>query len=251
MHSHLLVALFAIVAVTAVTVACGSDDGNERRVISIVQSDEACSPTQIEILGGERLTFAVKNEGKRDQEIEGIDGTKLEEVLIPSGKTRNINYTAPQAAGLQKFKCYAPGGQSTIIEATVSGTAANAGKADSSKISEKSYVTTKAPNSRIGVSLESYSVKLDTGTGKKGPIQFSAINMSKTETHELAVLRVKSDGTFENTGEIEDIAPGKSGDVVLDLPAGKYVLACLIAPGEAGSTQDHFKLGMRTDFTIQ
>ena len=232
-------------------VACGAGNGGERRTIAITQTDDSCVPAKIELFGGERVTFAVKNESKRDQEVEGIDGTKLEEVLIPSGKTRNVNYTAPKAEGAQKIKCYAPGGQSTIIEVAVSGTAKNASGSDSSRISEKSYVTTKAPKDRMGVSLESYSVNVDKITSKKGPIQFSAINMSKSETHELAVLRVKPDGTFENTGEVEDIAPGQSGDVVLDLPAGKYVLACLIAPGEAGSTQDHFKLGMRTDFTVE
>ena len=43
----------------------------------------------------------------------------------------------------------------------------------------------------------------------------------------------------------------KSGEVTLDLPPGKYVLACLIAAGEAGSTKDHFAEGMKLDFEVK
>jgi uncharacterized cupredoxin-like copper-binding protein len=62
---------------------------------------------------------------------------------------------------------------------------------------------------------------------------------------------VKDDGSFQNTGEVEDIDPGKDGSIVLDLPAGQYVLACLLVPGEAGSTFDHFKEGMKADFEVK
>ncbi|MEO6398003.1 MAG: hypothetical protein ABIP13_06010, partial [Tepidiformaceae bacterium] len=62
---------------------------------------------------------------------------------------------------------------------------------------------------------------------------------------------VKSDGSYENTGEIEDLEPGKSGEITLDLPAGRYVLACLIAPGAAGSKEDHFQSGMKLDFEVK
>jgi len=84
-----------------------------------------------------------------------------------------------------------------------------------------------------------------------GPIRFRATNASKSMVHELAVLRIKDDGSFENTGEVEDVDPGKSGEITLDLPAGKYLLACVLVPGEAGSTVDHFKEGMKTEFAVR
>lgn len=107
--------LGAAVAASAFLAACGSDDSGDRRLIQITQTDESCSPAAIELTAGEKVKFEVKNDGKKDQEVEGIDGTKLEELLIPSGKTRSINYTAPKDAGEQKVKCYAPGGQATIL----------------------------------------------------------------------------------------------------------------------------------------
>ena len=91
----------------------------------------------------------------------------------------------------------------------------------------------------------------DRLTVPPGATKFVAKNTSKSMDHELAVLLVKSDGSFENTGEIDGLNPGKSGEIVLDLPAGKYVLACLLVPGESGSTTDHLKLGMRTDFEVK
>jgi uncharacterized cupredoxin-like copper-binding protein len=69
--------------------------------------------------------------------------------------------------------------------------------------------------------------------------------------HELAVLRVKDDGSFENMGEVEDLEPDANGSVVIELTPGDYQLACLIVPGEAGSTVDHYQQGMHTAFTVE
>lgn len=112
-------------------------------------------------------------------------------------------------------------------------------------------ITKKAPNDTVKVDMIEFKMMPDKPSVAAGPTKFIATNTSTTMVHELAVLRVKDDGTFENTGEVEDVAIGKSGEIVLDLPAGKYVLACLLVPGEAGSTVDHFKEGMKIDFEVK
>lgn len=100
--------------------ACGTDDsGGDRRVIQMIQTDETCTPASVELAAGERVRFEVRNQGSKDKEVEGIEGMKLEELLVPAGKTRNLNYTAPREAGVQKMKCYVPGGASTVIEIQV------------------------------------------------------------------------------------------------------------------------------------
>ena len=111
--------------------------------------------------------------------------------------------------------------------------------------------TGKAPNDTVKVDMIEFQMTPDKPSVAAGPTKFIATNTSTTMVHELAVLRVKDDSTFENTGEVEDVDPGKSGEIVLDLPAGKYVLACVLVPGEAGSTFDHFKEGMKTDFEVK
>lgn len=106
--------LGAIAGAFILLAACGGDD-SDRRVIQIVQGDELCTPESIDLAPGEKVKFEVKNEGSKDKEVEGIEGTKLEEILVPSGKTRTLNYTAPNEAGTAKVKCYVPGGANNII----------------------------------------------------------------------------------------------------------------------------------------
>ncbi|MGE0599435.1 MAG: cupredoxin domain-containing protein [Dehalococcoidia bacterium] len=109
----------------------------------------------------------------------------------------------------------------------------------------------KEPDATIDVSLSSFKVDASATTVKAGAIKFTAVNAETTDVHELAVLKVNGPDNFENLGEVEDIDPGKGGDVTLDLEPGEYLLACLIAPGEAGSTVDHFQEGMKLTFTVE
>lgn len=244
-----LALIFITAVITPFVVACGG--GGARRSIPITQTDDGCTPASISLTAGEKVTFAVKNDGKKDREIEGIDGTAISELLVPSGRTRTIDYTAPSAAGTGKIKCYIPAGNTTIIELVVSGQAKGGQPLASAPAAATSLKTTKAPQETVNVKLLSYEVAADKLSVSAGATKFVATNSSTTDTHELAVLRVKSDGSYDNTGEIEDIAPGKSGELTLDLPVGKYLLACLLVPGQAGSKVDHFKSGMKLDFEVK
>jgi uncharacterized cupredoxin-like copper-binding protein len=229
--------------------ACGGDSGS-RRAIDVVQTNDACTPASIDLKAGEQVTFKVKNEGDKMREFEGIEGTKIGEVRVPDGSTRNVDYTAPSTAGVAKVKCYIPGGSTTIIELKISGNSdASAKPADAS--ADAGAKTDKAPNTTVNTKLTSYKVESDQASVPAGPTKFTATNDSPTDVHELAVLRIKDDGSYDNLGEIEDIDPGKGGEVTLDLPAGKYLLACLIAVGEEGSTVDHFQQGMKLPFEVK
>jgi len=234
--------------------ACGNDSG-PRRTVEIVQSDDGCTPASIDLKTGEAVTFAVRNDGKKDREVEGIDGTKLDEVLVPSGRTRNISYDAPSSPGTAKIKCYIPGGNSSIIELKVSGEAVKDAGAtpakDDNNSSDKNRKTDRPAQDSVAVSLDSFTIKTDKPAATAGPVMFVATNQNETDVHELAVLKYGADGGFENTGEIENIDPGKGGAITLDLPPGKYQLACLIAAGEAGSTKDHYSEGMKLDFEVK
>ena len=103
------------VTILVLGAACASSGAGGREV-TIVQKDDGCAPASIAVKPGEKLKLVVKNESSRDYEIEGIEGTKLEELVVPAGKTRTPGYTVPEAGGTHKLKCYVPGGVSTIIE---------------------------------------------------------------------------------------------------------------------------------------
>ena len=111
----------AAVGITLFATAC-SESGSGGRQVDITQTDEGCTPTSINVSGGEKLQFVVKNESGEDvYEVEGIDGTKLEEFVVPKGKTRKAGYTVPDGDGTYKLKCYVPSGPETIIELVVGG----------------------------------------------------------------------------------------------------------------------------------
>lgn len=116
---------------------------------------------------------------------------------------------------------------------------------------EESFVTKKAPSATVTVDLDSFTVRADQTAVGSGPIKFVARNVHPADVHELAVLRIRDDGSKQNTGEVEDLKGAASGEIVLDLPAGRYELACLIAKGEEGSTVDHYAAGMHIPFEVR
>jgi hypothetical protein len=96
--------------------AC-TESGEGGREIAITQRAEGCDPTSVDVVRGERLQLVVTNESDEDvYEIEGIEGTRLEEFVVPSGKTRKAGFSVPDEGGVYPLKCYVPGGASTIIE---------------------------------------------------------------------------------------------------------------------------------------
>jgi uncharacterized cupredoxin-like copper-binding protein len=238
-------ALVCLALATLAGIACSSS-GEGGRAVEINQNADGCTPAAIEATPGEKLDLRVTNNTGKDYEIEGIDGTQLEEVVIPGDRDRSVGYNVPSDGGTFKIKCYVPGDVSTIIELR-----AGSGAGGSATSAATATGAAAAADSTVTVGLFEYSVMPDKTSVDAGAIKFDATNNSASMVHELAVLRVKEDGTLENMGEIEDIEHGASGTLTINLTAGKYQLACLIVPGEAGSTTDHYQQGMHTGFTVK
>lgn len=123
------------------------------------------------------------------------------------------------------------------------------------------------PASTIEVSLSEYSVIATPNVGKAGEITFTVSNKGADE-HEFVVaasdldaaeLPTIEDGSVDEDkldikGEVEELAPGKGGEVKLDLAAGSFILFCNILEEEEEHGEEvhaHYKLGMRTAFTVQ
>lgn len=240
-------AVIAAVSLVWLAAACASS-GAGGREIQITQRDDGCTPARVDVAPGEKLKLVVKNESSRDYEIEGIDGTNLEELIVPEGLTRTPGYTVPDGDGTHKIKCYVPTGPTTIIE-LVAGAAGAAAPATASV--DPMAGTSRGEDMSVAVTLAGYSVTPDKPSVPAGKIRFIATNVNTEGVHELAVLRTKPNGAFDIVGEVEGIEPQQSGSTVLDLAPGAYVLACLITIGESGSTVDHYKQGMHTAFIVQ
>ena len=83
--------------------------------------DDACTPATIAAGAGEKLILKVRNDGKKDNEIEGSKGTKREAVTIPAGRTRSADVTTQMNAGVQQITCSVPNGSTTVPAVTVGG----------------------------------------------------------------------------------------------------------------------------------
>ena len=98
---------------------------------------------------------------------------------------------------------------------------------------------------------------LDHASVKAGEVSFRVMNESKTLVHEMLVLPTGQDPTalpydpkkdvfledrVKSLGEVEELQPGKPGELTLTLKPGPYLLACN-QPG-------HFHAGMWAKFTV-
>ena len=102
----------------------------------------------------------------------------------------------------------------------------------------------------VDVDLTEWAVTPSVSQISAGTVTFVAHNRSTAMVHELAILKVDG-GKKTEVKEIEDIDPGKGGRVTVKLSSGQYELACVIAPGEAGSMADHYQQGMHTTFVVR
>ncbi len=106
----------------------------------------------------------------------------------------------------------------------------------------------------VDVTLADDSVTLSTAETAAGSVTFAATN-DGTLTHEIEVFEGEADPAslpIENdvantegwtlVDEIEDITPGSSADLTLDLEAGSYQIVCNLA--------GHFSNGMYSTLTV-
>lgn len=105
--------------------------------------------------------------------------------------------------------------------------------------------------------LNSMRMKLNHASVKAGPVTFEVTNESKSLVHEMLVIPTSLEASalpydakkdvfveskVESLGEVEEMQPGTSGHLTLELKAGLYLLACN-QPG-------HLHAGMWTKFTV-
>ncbi|MGZ5214560.1 MAG: cupredoxin domain-containing protein [Actinomycetota bacterium] len=108
----------------------------------------------------------------------------------------------------------------------------------------------------VAVTLHDYKIEPAVTTVSAGEVTFTIENVGATE-HEMVVIRtdvaiadmaVEGHETNEEApgmtpiGEVEDVQPGESTDLVLTLESGRYVFLC--------NLPKHFERGMVTEFEV-
>lgn len=107
----------SLVAVSlAVLTGCGSSSSG--REIAVEMTNFKLSPAAVEVKAGESITFVLNNQSNQDHEFES-DEAKVEEVLVPAGKSRKVNWKAPAKAGEYEFECDMAGHDGMVMTVKV------------------------------------------------------------------------------------------------------------------------------------
>jgi hypothetical protein len=123
-----------------------------------------------------------------------------------------------------------------------------------------------AGGTSVAVTLQEYAVLPAVSTAPAGKVTFNAKNNGPKMVHELVVVKtsltpdklpVKADGSvdeegpgIEAVGEIPEFPVGQTKTATFTMGAGSYVLFCNVVMTEGTVTEVHYKLGMRTAFTV-
>ena len=116
----------------------------------------------------------------------------------------------------------------------------------------------------VTVALQEFAVLPAASSAPAGDVTFTATNNGPDDQHELLVVKTDLDpgmlpvdangavdeagAGFEVIGEIEPFDVDTTESVTFPLTAGAYVLACNIY--DEAENEAHYKLGMRTAFTV-
>ena len=116
----------------------------------------------------------------------------------------------------------------------------------------------------VQVKLQEWSVLPESESAAAGSVTFQVTNTGPEDVHEFVILRTDLDpgalptdesgavaeegAGIEVVDEIEDIAVGATAEVTVTLASGSYVLLCNIY--DETEQEAHFRLGMRTGFTV-
>jgi uncharacterized cupredoxin-like copper-binding protein len=152
----------------------------------------------------------------------GIGGTTM--VMSPNGTNGHVN-------GASNLPGQMPGGM-------MSGGAGGS----------KAGATSTSSHPVVSSTLGEYYVHPNVDSAPAGKITFAARNVGKVE-HELMVERmpIKMDAPGQPNedaaqGMIQDMAPGESGKMTLNLKPGMYMLFC--------NVEGHFAAGQYTTFRV-
>ena len=123
-------------------------------------------------------------------------------------------------------------------------------------------VLTACGPTTVDAALTTYNITLDKDSARAGEITFHIHNDATDLTHEFVVFKtdlpadqlpLNSEGIVDEEAsgitlidEQEDIEPGMSTDLTVNLEAGNYVLVCNI-----DSDEMHYQHGMHTPFTVK
>lgn len=108
-----------------------------------------------------------------------------------------------------------------------------------------------AGGEEIEVALGEWYIAAPRAPLKAGRVTISTHN-NGVLVHEIEILKI--DGTYQEfeVAELEDLEPGSTNTLVVELPPGSYEIVCTIVEKTPGGTVlNHYDLGMHTTLTVE
>jgi uncharacterized cupredoxin-like copper-binding protein len=169
---------------------------------------------------------------------------RIEALILEPQDSTEVFYELPEGAGEYTLRC-------TAADGTASSVTLRAGAGAESEDEGAATATAGQAETTVAVTLAEYSVTASETEIPAGRIRFVATNTSARMSHELNVLRLATDRSFERLAGAGPIARQDGASLEVELEPGTYRLACQIVAGEADNAVDHYQQGMWTDVTIR
>ena len=186
-----------------------------------------------------------------------------------------VKGTGPKLAGvllilvLALAACGDDDGASVRSTGSASGSGSGSGSASASGSGVAECVPvgdSSASDETVSVTLDEWSVTPASDSAAAGSVTFDVSNEGD-DAHELVVVRandveslplnddeiVDEEGLESGAfiGEVEAFPSGETCEGTFDLEPADYVLFCNIVETEEGEIENHFQLGMNTEFTVE
>jgi uncharacterized cupredoxin-like copper-binding protein len=116
----------------------------------------------------------------------------------------------------------------------------------------------------VQITLQEFAIGTVPASAAAGSVTFDIENKGPDDDHEFVVFRTDleptelptvANGSVDEEGEglelideVEEIEPGATGNLTVDLDAGNYVFICNIY--DKDEKESHYQEGMRTAFTV-
>src|SRR4051812_4309796 len=180
-------------------------------------------------------------------------GDRADDLVFPSERTRGLGLRARREGGAMRkrtIRSLAAIGFSLLLLMTACG-------GDDDEDGTTAAGASGTSDSTVNATEKDFAIGVDPATAAAGTVDFEITNDGPS-THEFVVfqtdlapeaLPTNDDGTVDEEGEgvthideVEDIAPGATESLHVDLDAGSYVLICNL-PG-------HYAQGMHVGVTV-
>jgi uncharacterized cupredoxin-like copper-binding protein len=241
--------ILIVTLMSALLIVACTGGGSDVRTLRIEATDSGCEPSSFDVNPGQRVRLVLENESEAVYELSDPEG-RIESLEAPPGEDTEQFADLPDGTATYILRCTSDSGSDSEIRIHA-GEAEGPEPTSAPSAAADGTSSPDDPDTTLAVSLADYTVTLSETTVQTGRVMFIATNVSSGQAHELNILQLQPDGSFQNEGGIAPMAPQQGGSVLANLRAGTYRIACMIQIGEQGSTVDHYQQGMWADLVVE